>query len=177
MSSTTKKRNGLIKLIKALFIVVFSFLLVSKLLPSNKSVFIFNYAPMTIKSSSMEPQYLTNSLIIIYKEPINGIVIGDVIVYKADALNGKLAFHRVTKITNEGILVKGDNNEVEDNQIIVADTYIGKSVFHTNLLAPYLTRIQKPGGFMLFFLLPLLALAIFFYAIDQLFNKKSVNRI
>lgn len=151
-----------------LFFPFIALLICKMMIPNNKAVFIFNYAPMTVLTASMDPLYKTDSFIIIKKEPINNLNIGDVIVYESSALNGGFACHRIIRITSEGLYTKGDNNATEDNQLITDQTYIGKCVFNTNLFARYYSIIKAPSGFILFFLLPLAAAILFIYILKKL---------
>lgn len=141
-----------------IFTVCFSSILFFSI---NKSHSLAGYSFFIVGSSSMEPQYPINSLIIVKRESFSSLNIGDVIVFRSEALNGQLAFHRIIVATPDGFFTKGDNNYHGDNQLITNENYISKGVKKIRFLGSYLVIIQTPLGFVVAFLLPtLLFLAI-----------------
>lgn len=122
----------------------------------------------------MEPEYPVNSIVVVKNESFSSLKIGDVVVYRANALQGGLAFHRITKIMKEGLYTKGDKNDYEDNQLITESAYVGKGVSKITFLAGYLSLIRSPLGFVMFFILPILAYILLYQAIKLL--RKSPKR-
>lgn len=120
---------------------------------------IFNYNVYTVSTPSMEPEFLVNCIVVSKKEPFKNLKSGDVIVFKSDALGGKLAFHRITRIESGGVYTQGDKNVYEDNQLITAESYVGKHIFHTNFFAYYGVAVKIFFGIVLLLFLSL----IFFY--------------
>lgn len=121
----------------------------------------FSFAtPYVISSASMGAEYPVNSIIFVKKEPFKNLTEGDVIVYKSRALGGGLAFHRIVRVTEEGVYTKGDKNNFEDNQLITEETYVGKEFFKITLWARFLSGIQSPRGFVVYAVLPVLSICI-----------------
>lgn len=138
---------------------------------SKKSFSIAGYSCFLVSSSSMEPAYPLHTFVITKNQPYNSLNTGDVIVFKSDALNGGLAFHRISRTTDEGFYTKGDNNEYEDNQPVTEKNYVSKSVAQFNNLGLYLFVIRNPSGFILYLLLPVFAISLFCLSIKKLLFK------
>lgn len=170
-----KRKNKSKTLIISVFILTACVLCVKLFFPNNKPVFIFNHAFFTIASSSMEPEYPVNSVVIIKKVPFSDLSAGDVIVYKSYALRGGLALHRVAEITGEGIYTKGDRNDYRDNQLITVESYIGKSVSRITFFVNYLALVRSPAGFAVFFALPCLAAILLYRSVKLLQNAKKAR--
>lgn len=84
---------------------------------------------VTTKGSSMLPIAGENDIAIVYKNPKESeIKVGDIIVFVSKLDNETNIFHRVIKITKEGYLTKGDNNQVDDGYIIKYEEVEGKLV-------------------------------------------------
>jgi signal peptidase I len=121
----------------------------------------------------MEPDFKVNSLVIIKRGDFSDVQEGDIIAFKAAALGGKSALHRVVRVTSDGVYTMGDNGKHADNQLITRSEYIGKAVFHTNIFADYFTKLKKTDGVLVYFIFPLIALSAFVCAIKVLTDKKK----
>ncbi|SHM81165.1 signal peptidase, endoplasmic reticulum-type [Ruminococcus flavefaciens] len=87
---------------------------------------------------------------------------GDVISFRVS--NDMLVTHRAEKITDNGIITKGDSNITEDPDLVTKENYIGKTVF----AIPYIGRIfgslhTFKGLFMLGIIAVLLIISGIFY--------------
>ena len=92
------------------------------------ALYLFGIVPYVILSGSMEPTIKTGSLCFINKKvDIQEIKKKDIIAFKFD--DGTLVTHRVNKITEDGIITKGDNNKKVDNGLVTASNYVGKNIF------------------------------------------------
>ena len=67
---------------------------------------------------------------------------GDVISFRVD--ENTLVTHRAVSITENGIVTKGDANEVNDNDLVTNENYIGKTIF----VFPYIKCINSIIGFV-----------------------------
>lgn len=132
---------------------------------------LLNYSIFIVNSSSMEPEYRVGTLVVAKGSPIDSVHVGEVIIYKSDALGGDLAFHRVTRVTEEGVFTKGDMNDFEDGQLISGETYVAKGVFKNYPLGRFLLTIQNPLGFLAFLVFPLLVLILFCKAFKSAIYK------
>ena len=92
------------------------------------ALYLFGIVPYVILSGSMEPTIKTGSLCFINKKvDIQEIKKKDIIAFKLD--DDTLVTHRVNKITEDGIITKGDNNKKVDNGLVTASNYVGKNIF------------------------------------------------
>ena len=116
--------------------------------------FLLGYKVQVIKSDSMAPELVVNSLIFVKNEPYDTVKTEDIIVYKTE--DGKYICHRVTRITEEGLITKGDNNRVADDHVVTSANFIGKVTGFTNLLPEFLAFAAAPNfaGFIKYILLP-----------------------
>lgn len=164
-----------ITLILSIVVLIFASYFVFSQKDSNSDTYIFGYKPFIISSGSMEPKYMTNSLVIIKKGGYENVQVGDVIAFKPHLLPDKIAFHRVIEITEDGFITKGDNNEVIDEELVTEENYVGAESFHTNFTAGIITELSKPFGFVKIIILPLIIIILFVVAIRLLSkdNKKK----
>lgn len=106
--------------------------------------------PMIVMSGSMKPAIDTGSLcLVLTKASFDNIQEGDVITY--EVLDTKVT-HRAAKILEEGIITKGDDNDVADLGIVTKDNFYGKVV----LSIPYLGYIAFYIKKYIWFILALL---------------------
>jgi signal peptidase len=74
--------------------------------------------------------------------------------------------HRAISITEEGIITKGDANEVQDMKLLTPDRIIGTCVFHLPLLGKLMMKMT--GRFRIVIIVWLLAFHVFGYALKLL---------
>ena len=74
----------------------------------------FGYGILKVKSGSMEPTILTGSIIIIKKQ--ENYEIGEIITYKVQ--DKYLITHRIIEKYENGFFCKGDNNNIQDEEIV-----------------------------------------------------------
>ncbi|WP_051359397.1 signal peptidase I [Paucisalibacillus globulus] len=146
---------------RVLFIVLFLviiFLVIQLKLNSDTPPSIFGYQPLTVLSNSMNPSFETGDLIIIKKVVASSIKEGDVITFHEG--NGKFVTHRVVKVVqqdgNSGFVTKGDNNNVNDEQVVSSEQLMGKKVFLINNGGHIAKFIGSPIGVILFIVVPLI---------------------
>jgi signal peptidase I len=80
-----------------------------------------NYCTHTGKS--MNPTLSPRDLLEI--EPCSHVFIGDIILFRC---KDKLIVHRVVGITQEGIMTRGDNNNINDSELLTPQDIVGKVV-------------------------------------------------
>jgi len=80
---------------------------------------------------SMYPTIMDDDYLIVDTTP-EDLKVGDIIVYVHD---GELIGHRIIKITKEGYIVKGDNNQAPDPWIVKREEIIGEveHIIHNTL--------------------------------------------
>lgn len=134
------KRNQKIKkiLIIILYIMLIPTILFSLLLiclelgnsgrfPSSLNIEIY-----TVTSQSMKPRLNTNDIIIVKKGYKNEeYKVGNIISFENS--NGEIITHRISEIITSNLQraykTKGDNNNVEDEEIVEYDMIIGKVIY------------------------------------------------
>lgn len=81
---------------------------------------IFGVRPMLVVSGSMEPTFPIGSFVITEAVSAEKVEVGDVVGYwtgnRFVGIN-PIILHRVIAITEEGYLLKGDNNETADPMV------------------------------------------------------------
>ncbi|VEU83330.1 signal peptidase I [Acholeplasma hippikon] len=119
----------------SIFIFIFSIYVIigSSLAVRNNELFrIFGYSYALVPTNSMEgtneDSFSKGSIVIINHTPYEDLEIGDVVVYKSN--EGILIIHRIIEETEEGFIVKGDNNSSADNELVTLSNYQGKHIRH-----------------------------------------------
>ena len=103
---------------------------------------------------SMLPTLEGGDLVVIQGVPVNGVHVGDIVVYNnLCSTGGESVVHRVVNITSNGLITKGDNNRANDIVSNIAVSPInqqcleGKVVFvipYVELLAYYVDQNRLP---------------------------------
>ncbi|MBT2731134.1 signal peptidase I [Carnobacterium sp. ISL-102] len=105
---------------------------------------LLGYKGYTVVSGSMEPEIAVGDFIIVRTEPYTDVEKEDVITFQ---YNQELVTHRVINKTVEGLVTKGDANNIQDQGFVTEDAYIGTQ----KILIPYfgyiVTFLQKPIAF------------------------------
>lgn len=144
------------------FIVVAIFLVLGLNLLTTKSEKMFEivgYKTYTVLSGSMEPTFKPGDLIITKNKNRCDIKVEDIATFN-DA-KGTVITHRIVEESNEGYVTKGDNNKVEDKDIINEENIIGKVVFHIPKLGFAINFLSNP--IVVAIEMILLSLFIFYY--------------
>ncbi len=98
---------------------------------------IFGIKQYIVISGSMEPTIKTGSVVFInHNVSFEKLKEKDIIAFRLET--GKIATHRIQRITEEGIVTKGDANGLEDG-ITTKKNYVGKMMFSI----PYIGYIIK----------------------------------
>ncbi len=90
-------------------------------------LFCMGIRPFIVVSGSMEPAIHVGSICAVNMNcPYNEIADNDIISFK----NGEMTVtHRAVKVTQNGIVTKGDANNTDDVKPVTMDDYIGKVIF------------------------------------------------
>lgn len=96
------------------------------------------YKAYLISTESMEPEIKKGDAIVIKKVEENQLEVNDIVTFK---INEEIITHRIVRINDDGIektyITKGDNNNVEDPNILTFEDIEGKQV----MKIPYLGNI------------------------------------
>lgn len=83
---------------------------------------------VTTTGASMEPHFETGDLALV--KPAEHYAVGDVVAYRSDSLDGVVALHRIVKRTDDGFVLKGDNNDWLDPDRPQQADILGKLWLH-----------------------------------------------
>lgn len=134
--------------------------------------FLAGYKPFVISSDSMAPTYRKYGVVLIKQGDFKAVKQGEMIAFKAEALGGKPAFHRVVDVTPEGIVTKGDANKIKDTQLVTDKTYLGHEVWHTNLTVKILPLLKTPKGIIYLIVLPLILIILLRQTVKTLMRER-----
>jgi len=133
---------------KAIYILLIvyiynSFLITKSSLDDNGSKEMFGYKAYIITTESMRPSIKEGDVIIVEKCIEEKLKIGDIITSNKE---GEIITHRIVDIQeneqNEYI-TKGDNNNVQDSEVIVYDEIEGKKVLVIPLLGNIILLLRN----------------------------------
>ncbi|QAV70277.1 signal peptidase I [Salinibacterium sp. UTAS2018] len=122
--------------------------------------------PLTVLTSSMEPNLPPGTLIVVKPLETDAIVVGDVITYQIESGKAGVITHRVTGITNSSdgsrtFTLKGDNNDVADELQVLPVQVQGKLWYSV----PWIGYVSNfVNGNAKSWLIPVIAIGLFVYA-------------
>ncbi|MBQ9894323.1 MAG: signal peptidase I [Eubacterium sp.] len=118
-----------------------------------------------VKTGSMEPEIKTGSICFVdHKADLSDIKCGDVITFRVS--EGTAVTHRVVRIQDDRLYTKGDANNVEDEDAVTSENFIGKCVFDIPGLGKIVRFIRSPYG-----ILATLMLIILLITADHILEK------
>lgn len=134
MDNVKKKENKPSKVITTIIMVIVFILCIyvmiagTKAITENKLLMFFGYNYSVVASPSMEPEIMTNDVIIVKNSDYSDLEIGDIIVYYNSELQMNIV-HRIIAVYEDGTFqTKGDNNNSADTIHVSEDIYLGKVV-------------------------------------------------
>lgn len=140
----------------SVFIIVALNLITTK---SDKLFEIIGYRSYTVLSGSMEPEFYPGDLVITKHKSKTDIKVNDIVTYRDN--DGIIITHRIIEETPEGYITKGDNNNVEDADILTKENIIGEVKFSIPKLGYLNQFLSKPmviaaemfllAGFIIFY--------------------------
>lgn len=139
---------------------------------------ILGFRPYLVATGSMEPGYRVHGLVLTRATSFDEVKAGDVVAFRANAMNGAPALHRVIDITRGPagqpvtLTVKGDNNPLPDGSPVTRANYLGTAVFHTNLTATVWNQAHQPHGLIRVVLLPAAAVVLVWLGVRLLQDRR-----
>ena len=101
-----------------------------------------------VLSSSMEPTYMTGSVIYVKSVDTDQLAVGDVITFRL--AGDTIATHRIIEVTEANgqpaFRTQGDANELEDAAAVLASQVVGKPIFTIPYLGYLVTYIHSQSG-------------------------------
>ncbi len=117
---------------------------------------ILGYKPMTVLTGSMAPKINPGDMIIDKSVNPESIKVGDVVTYRVNS--NMLITHRVIEIVNKegksAFKMKGDANNVEDNNLVTEEQLIGRYSFRIPYAGYVANFARSIYGFVLLILVP-----------------------
>jgi signal peptidase len=116
---------------------------------------------LVVRSGSMAPAITTGSVVFVEDAPVESINEGDVITFSKSG-TGATTTHRVIEIHEAAnsirFVTKGDANEDRDPEPVYRNDVVGVVTFSIPLIGYVVTYAQTRLGWVLFVLLPVVAL-------------------
>ncbi|MGL6106961.1 signal peptidase I [Romboutsia sp.] len=126
--SVQKKQSKISKIVNITLTIIFIILALNLLTTKSEKIFkVIGYRTYTVLSGSMQPKFYPGDMVVIKHKNKTDIDINDIITFRDK--EGIIITHRIIEKTNEGYITKGDNNNVQDSDIITSNDLIGKVVF------------------------------------------------
>jgi len=98
---------------------------------------------LIVQGNSMLPTILPGSLVVI--KQAESYYIDDIVAYEEGAdFRNKVVVHRILDITEDGFLIKGDNNPKKDLGFPTQDQILGKVVFSTPYVGDAIGLLRNP---------------------------------
>lgn len=162
------------KFIKYIPISILSLLIIMNLyLGINKAVTkdpvprFLGIAPLFVISGSMEPAIYPGDLIIIKEQKIEKYKEQDIVTYLKQ---GVPFTHRIISISEEGYVLKGDNNNIPDD-IVDGSKFIGKMILRIPFIGRFIMFFKTPIGLIILVSL----FGAIFYLMEYLDRKKEAE--
>ncbi len=110
--------------------------------------YLFGMRYYVVLSGSMEPAIKTGSLSVVHtKSSYEGIEPGDIIAFENSI--GTRVTHRAMEITDDGIVTKGDANDMSDGITTTKENFLGKTLFAIPLLGYFLFALNTKKGIII----------------------------
>lgn len=158
-----KKKINISKILNIVAPILFVILALNIMTTKSDKLFeIIGYRSYTVLSGSMEPRFYPGDIVITKHKNKTDIQVNDIVTYRDN--DGVIITHRVIEETPEGYITKGDNNNVEDADILTKENIIGEVKFNIPKIGYVMDFLSKP--MVIAAEMILLAVFIFFYYKD-----------
>ncbi|WP_162148678.1 signal peptidase I [Clostridium bornimense] len=154
---------GNLLFIIAVFILLIG-LMTSLSSKSEKVYDVIKYRSYVIVTPSMKPTINPGDMIFVKKTDADKLEKGDIITFNKDNI---VATHRIEEISDDSIITKGDNNNLEDTPINKSDV-IGKFVFSIPKIGYIISFAISPIG-----LVTMGSIIVFIFIYDFIFREKK----
>ncbi|WP_286316681.1 signal peptidase I [Romboutsia ilealis] len=158
-----KKKINISKILNIVAPILFVILALNIMTTKSDKLFeIIGYRSYTVLSGSMEPKFYPGDIVITKHKNKTDIKINDIVTYRDN--DGVIITHRIIEETPEGYITKGDNNNVEDADVLTKENIIGEVKFSIPKIGYVMDFLSKP--MVIAAEMILLAVFIFFYYKD-----------
>ncbi|MCI9259110.1 MULTISPECIES: signal peptidase I [Romboutsia] len=158
-----KKKINISKILNIVAPILFVILALNIMTTKSDKIFeIIGYRSYTVLSGSMEPRFYPGDIVITKHKNKTDIKVNDIVTYRDN--DGVIITHRIIEETPEGYITKGDNNNVEDAEVLTKENIIGEVKFSIPKIGYVMDFLSKP--MVIAAEMILLAVFIFFYYKD-----------
>lgn len=165
----TKSKINISSILYYIVIVIFIIFLLNALSSKSDSAYnLIKFRSYTVLSGSMEPEFYPGDMVVVTKPNPSKLQPNDIITFKMD---NEIVTHRIVEKTQEGFITQGDNNSVQDSEIITEENIIGKVIFDIPK-AGYITQFLSQG-WVVGLEMALLGVFIFIYNKDEEEEKQE----
>ena len=138
-----KKKINISKILNIVAPILFVILALNIMTTKSDKLFeIIGYRSYTVLSGSMEPRFYPGDIVITKHKNKTDIKVNDIVTYRDN--DGVIITHRVIEETPEGYITKGDNNNVEDADILTKENIIGEVKFNIPKIGYVMDFLSKP---------------------------------
>lgn len=158
-----KNTTTISKILKIVVIGLFIILALNILTAKSDKLFqIIGYRSYTVLSGSMEPEFYPGDLVITNHKSKTDINLDDIVTFRDN--EGVIITHRIVEEVDGGYITQGDNNNVEDTDVLKKENLIGKVKFSIPKVGYLMNFLSKP--IIIAVEMILLSVFIFFYYKD-----------
>ena len=138
-----KKKINISKILNIVVPILFVILALNIMTAKSDKLFeIIGYRSYTVLSGSMEPRFYPGDIVITKHKNKTDIKVNDIVTYRDN--DGVIITHRVIEETPEGYITKGDNNNVEDAEVLTKENIIGEVKFSIPKIGYVMDFLSKP---------------------------------
>ena len=136
----------------------------------------FGYSISYVPTESMEPEIEAGDYIYYKVTSFDEVKENEVIIYKSNSgqMKGKYIVHRVIEKHEDYLVVKGDNNVINDTEQVTADMIYGKYIDKVHVLN-FITRGLSVNA--IFFILMILFIVLLVLQFTSVFVKTKKEEI
>lgn len=171
MKDTLKKIGEISYYIVVALVILFIF---NNIISRSDKIFdVVGFRSYTVLTGSMEPGIMPGDLVIVKSVDTKKLEKSDIITFKYE---GTTVTHRIVEKEESGFVTKGDNNNVEDSEIVLEADVIGEVITVIPNLGHVVAFLSKPIVMVLaLIMLALLILKETFFDKDEENNKVDIN--
>ena len=115
---------------------------------SNRPPSVFGVSVSYVPTESMEPTIEAGDYVMFTKVNFDDVKVDDIVVYRAS--DNRFIIHRVVEKTNDYLVCKGDNNPIEDKEVVTPSMVYGRYVTTLGFMQIFTGGINKN---LIFFIL------------------------
>ena len=115
---------------------------------SNRPPSVFGVSVSYVPTESMEPTIEAGDYVMFTKVDFNDVKVDDIVVYRAS--DNRFIIHRVVEKTSDYLVCKGDNNPIEDKEVVTPSMLYGRYVTTLGFMQIFTGGINKN---LIFFIL------------------------